>query len=524
MPITDRASPTSNAPLRLFVAGLAHETNSFSPLPTSLRSFAENVCYRPPAIDGRETALAFAGYGDAITIAHDAGDTVIEGPCFWTQPSGPISAPLYAELSGAILDQLREAAPVDAVILNLHGAMMVQGMDDAEGDLLRRTREIVGPDIPIGALLDLHGNVSAAMIESGALLVGVKEYPHTDYRERAGELLRMLRGVAGGEVRLATTLRTIPLLSLQGTTEEPMRGLVRDLIAAEQTDGIWSITLMHGFPWSDTADTGAAILIISNEDLGAAPEQLAESLAQRFRDVATGAPVSRLGVAEAVTEATLRSGGNNGPAVIADSSDNPGGGAACDSTYLLRELIDRGCDDAALGMIWDPQIAQIAADAGVGARLPLRIGGKVGPLSGEPIDVVAEVLTIREDAKQRFFSDIPNAPLGLTVALRVGGIDIVVNSIRQQVFSTECFTELGIDVSAKSLVVVKSSQHFRTDFDRIARATIYCNAPGSLNLDLAELPYWKLRVAPDGGAYAIDALPKTTRWPLSQPPSRTDNQ
>lgn len=513
MPSKCVTSGADVAPLRFFIAGLAHETNSFSPLPTSMRSFVENVCYCPPSSDCRDTALAFAGYGDAVAITRAAGDIVIEGPCFWTQPSGPISAPLYAELSGAILDQLRAAEPVDAVILNLHGAMMVQGLDDAEGDLLRRTREIVGSSVAIGALLDLHGNVSAAMVESGALLVGVKEYPHTDYSERALELHAMLTAAARGEAKFVTTLQTIPLLSLQGTTEEPMRGIVRELKAAEQREGIHSVTLMHGFPWSDTPETGASVLVISDPESADLSEKLAHEIAEKFRAVATGSPVSRLDVASAVTEATAQSGGQNGPAVIADSSDNPGGGAACDSTFLLRELLKRDSVDAALGMIWDPQVAQIAADAGVGARLSLRIGGKVGPLSGDPVDVVAEVTAVRDDAAQRFFSDRPNAPLGLTVALRIGGIDVVVNSIRQQVFSTECFTAVGIDVAAKSLVVVKSSQHFRTWFDPIARATVYCNAPGSLNLNLAELPYQKIRVTDEVGAFAIDAAPRTMKWP-----------
>lgn len=498
-----------HAPLTFFIAGLAHETNSFSPLPTSMRSFQVDVCYSPPAVEGRDTALAFAGYGDAIAVARGAGDRVIEGPCFWTQPAGPISAPLYAELSGALLDQLRRAGPVDGVILSLHGAMMVQGLDDAEGDLLHRVRQMAGADIPIGALLDLHGNVGAAMIESGALLVGVKEYPHTDFRERAGELHAMLSAAARNRKAFLTTLRTVPVLTLQGTTEEPMRGLVLDLVEAEKTPGVHSVTLMHGFPWSDTAATGASVIVIAEPDAAAASERLAIEVGERFRTVVTGAPVTRVDVPTAVVEAMARPGGHNGPVMIADSSDNPGGGAGCDSTFLLRALIDSGCGNAALGMIWDPQTAQIAADAGVGARLALRIGGKVGPLSGDPVDVVAEVLAVREDAKQRFFSDTPNSPLGLAVALRIGGIELVVNSVRQQVFSPECFTELGIDVAAKAIVVVKSSQHFRAGFDAIASTTIYCNAPGSLNLDLASLPYRKIKVTQDGGAYAIDVGPET---------------
>lgn len=499
-------------PLRVFVAGLAHETNSFSPLPTSLRNFEEDICYRPPSLEGREAALGFAGYGDAIAIAREKGDEVVEGPCFWSQPSGPVSAPVYAELSGAIIDQLRQAGAFDMIILNLHGAMMAEGTDDPEGDLLARVREVVGPDVPVGAILDLHGNVSPQMVGSGAILVGVKEYPHTDYRARAGDVHAILSDMVRLGSRFSTVLRTIPTHSWQGTTEEPMCGLVRFLVEAEGRDGVRSVTLMHGFPWSDWEQAGASVLIVSEDADPAVVEQLADDIAGRFMSIVGGAPVARLGVAEVLDEALASSKGA-GPVVISDGSDNPGGGAAGDSSFLLRELIDRGCDNVALGMIWDPQAARVAADAGVGARLRLRIGGKVGPLSGDPIDVDVEVLSVSASVRQRFFSETPNCALGLAVGLRIGGIDIVVNSIRQQVFSPECFTELGIDVAAKSIVVVKSSQHFRAGFDVLACRTLYCDAPGSLSVDLAQMPYARLRLMESNGGFGIDKPVEWAHWP-----------
>ena len=506
------SNPVSRRPLRVFVAGLVHETNSFSPLPTSLRNFEEDVCYRPPSAAGRDTALRFAGYGDALAVARERGEEVIEGPCFWTQPSGPAPAALYARLRDEILDRLREAGTVDMVILSLHGAMMAQGVDDPEADILARVREIVGPGTPVGALLDLHGNVSPQMIQSGAILVGVKEYPHIDYRARAWELHAMLADVATRGAQLVTTLRTIPVLGLQGTTEEPLAALVRSLMQAEGKDGIRSLTLMHGFPWSDWEQSGASVLVVSEGADPLAVERLAEAIAARFVEIVNDSPVARVTVAEAVSEALATPAGD-GPVVISDSSDNPGGGAACDSTFLLRELIERRCQNVALGMIWDPQAARISADAGVGARLHLRIGGKIGPLSGDPLDVIAEVLAVRDDARQRFFSEEPNTPLGLAVGLRIGDVEIVLNTIRQQVFAPECFTALGINVVEKALVVVKSSQHFRARFDSIARRTIYCNASGSLNTDLAQMPYRKLRIRSGDKAFAVDRPAIGARWP-----------
>jgi microcystin degradation protein MlrC len=390
-----------------------------------------------------------------------------------------------------LLADLRAALPVDMVLLALHGAMMAEGYPDCEGDILGKVRDIVGAAVPVGAILDLHGNVTPEMVATGAVLTACKEYPHTDYRPRTEEIYAILADAARGGVMPRTTLRRVPVLTLSGTTEPPMRDFVADLRAAEGRDGILAVSMMHGFPWSDMAHTGAAVLIVSDESVPLMSSALSDRFAAAFVRIAVGAPISRLGVEEAVVEA-LQLAGVGGPVVIADSSDNPGGGAACDSTFLLRALLDRGVRDAALGMIWDPQAAMIAADAGVGARLPIRIGGKVGPLSGMPIDAEAEILAVRDDVCQRGLGGELSDALGLAVALRIGGVEIVVNSIRQQVFSPECFTGLGIDLAGKQIVVVKSSQHFRAGFDPIARAVIYCDAPGSLNMDLASLPYQRL--------------------------------
>ncbi|WP_243853731.1 M81 family metallopeptidase [Sphingopyxis panaciterrae] len=498
---------TNRRRLRIFVACLAHETNSFSPLPTSLRSFEDDVCYRPPASRGRDKALAFAGYGNAIAIGRDLGHEMIEGPCFWAQPSGPASASTYTMLRDEILARLAKAGEIDIVILHLHGAMIASSTDDCEGDILTRIRKQVGPDVTIGVVLDLHGNMSPQMIESGAVLIGCKEYPHTDFVARTKELYAIVEDVVFDQSRLTTTLRTIPVLSLQGTTEEPMRSVVNALVAAEGRDGIRSVTLMHGFPWADSEHSGASVVIVAQDAEQHVVDGVADTIASRFLSAIQDTPSRRDDVTAALDRAmALRS--RLGPIIVADSSDNPGGGAAGDSTFLLRALIERQCDAAAIGMIWDPQAAQIAADAGPGSTLAIRVGGKIGPMSGAPLDLEVEVRSVRSDVSQRFFSDIPNSPLGLTAALRIGSIDIIVNSIRQQVLSPECFTELGVDLKSKSVVVVKSSQHFRANFDSIAASTIYCNAPGTLSVDLGQMPYRNLRLSQCADGFFTDKSPR----------------
>lgn len=485
-----------NTPKRVFLGALVHETNSFSPLPTTIASFSEGgLLHRVGDSATFERARQTPGYGDALALFTDAGDEVVAGPCAWAMPSGLVARHVYETLRDELLGALSSAGKLDAICLFLHGAMVADGYADCEGDLLSRVRKQVGNEMPIGVLLDLHGNVSAAMVDSGAILIACKEYPHTDYGPRARELRAILAGMIDCGLKPATHLRRVPMVAPLGTTEQPMFDFVRQLEASEGADGILSVSAMHGFAWSDTPDMGAAILVVhegGDKAVETRAKALAETLAGELFAIRASGTSKYLPLGAAL-DAAFALGNERGPVVLADSSDNPGGGAACDSTFVLRALLERGASNVALGMIWDPQAVLTAAAAGVGARIPLRIGGKVGPQSGDPVDVMAEVIAVHENPYQVGVGGQGREPMGLTVSVRVEGIEIVLNSIRQQTFSPNPFTDLGIDLASKRIVVVKSSQHFRTGFDPITSATVYCNAPGSINLDLAGLPYAHVR-------------------------------
>lgn len=477
--------------MHIFLAALAHETNSFSPIPTTLRSFEEGILVRPGDDDAAQAlAHGFPGFGFLLEVAQERGDRVTRGLCAWAQPGGPVARAVYEALRDELLGQLAAAGPVDAVFLVLHGAMIAQGYQDCEGDLLARVRAQVGPRVPVGALLDLHATVTPRMSEGGAVLVACKEYPHTDYLARTRELHAILAGMTGGAARPDTVLRRVPMLGLFGTSEAPMRALLDRVSAFEAQDGILSVSLIHGFPWSDTPDTGGAVLVVCDGAARARAEAIAVQLADAFYDLRALGKRSMLALDDAL-DAALAPGA--GLVVLADSSDNPGGGAACDSTFVLRALLERGAADVALGMLWDPLAVQLAMDAGVGAELDLRVGGKVGLGSGQPVDLRATVTAVRADARQHGLAGQFTESLGAAVAITAQGIEIVLNTRRQQVFSPECFTELGIDLSAKRLVVVKSTRHFRACFDAIAARTILCDAPGALHSELARLPYLHLQ-------------------------------
>ncbi|WP_457421337.1 M81 family metallopeptidase [Roseateles sp. P5_E7] len=485
--------------MKLFLGGLVHETSSFSPLPTSVQSFREGVLIHRSDARALQKIVAQPTLMGVIAAAARQGDTLLPGLYAEAQPSGPLSRADYEQLRDELLADLRASlslGPVDAVLLVLHGAMLADGYPDCEGDLLTRVRELIGPRVPLGALLDLHCNLSPAMVDSGAVLVACKEYPHIDYAARGEELHAMLSAMARGELAIKAQWRRVPMLGIFGTTQPPMSDFVRQLQASEQTvPGVASVSVLHGFPWSDTPYTSAAVLVLAQDTPAAAKAaaQLLGELADSFYGLRERAVANRLPLDAALDEALAAMQRAEGrPVVLADTADNPGGGAAGDSTFVLRELLRRGVQDVALGMIWDPQAVAIATSAGVGARLQLRIGGKVGPMSGDPVDLDVEVLACRANACQRSLTPGGTDPLGTAVAVRAQGIDIVLNSTRQQVFSPECFTELGIDPSAKRLVVVKSTQHFRSGFDAMAAAVVYADTPGSLASDLGRLPYRQL--------------------------------
>ena len=367
---------------------------------------------------------------------------------------------------------------------------MADAVDDCEGALLAAARELVGLDVAMGVLLDLHANVTSAMCAHADLTVSCREYPHIDYGERAAEMLPVLRRIADGTARPVTRARRIPASGVFPTPDEPMRSFVVRITAAQRRPGVLMVSANHGFEGSDTPFTGASVVVTTDGDEALA-DHLVDEVGTDFLATIVGNAWNGLGINAAIDEALNR---REGPIVIADRSDNAGAGAASDSTYILAELIERGVTNCAIGMFWDPMAVRSCHDAGVGARLALRIGGKAGRLSGAPIDADVEVVSVRDDAVQALFGQgEPREPLGKSAAVRIGGIDVVMTSRRQQVFSPHCFTEHGIDPTLRHIVVVKSMQHFMGGFASIAASIIRCDGPGSATLDMSQIPYRHIR-------------------------------
>ena len=479
---------------RLFTACLGTETNSFSPIPTGLSVFeaamlvrggqhgAQPSLFAVPLLLWRERALAL-------------GWTVVESLAAFATPAGNTTRVLYEALRDEILVDLQAALPVSAVLLNLHGAMIADGYPDAEGDLLQRVRTLVGPDVPVLAELDLHCHLTQLKVASADLLVIYKEYPHTDVAERAAELFDLLQGLLAGGVahplRPVMALVDCAMLGVYPTTAEPMAGLVARMKAMEREPGVLSVSLAHGFPWGDTPEVGTRVLVATDGDRPLA-ERLALELGQAVWTQREQLSPRFMSIDQAI-DRVLASEPDGRPFVLADTADNPGIGAAGDSTLLLHRLLERGVGGFALSPLWDPIATGLAFDAGVGARLVMRIGGKLGPASGVPLDVTAQVMSLTPAGRQPFGGTL--APLGRMAWLRIGGpgdataLDVVVNDHRIQSFHPDCFSVAGIAPTRPRALVVKSTQHFHAGFAPLAREILYVSAPGTGAMDMTALAY-----------------------------------
>ena len=485
--------------MRIFVASLATETNTFSPLPADRRAF-EAAFYCPPGAHPSTPTLCSAPMVAARAL-RDAGHTVIEGTATWAEPAGLVGRAAYESLRDEILDQLQQAMPVDIVLFGLHGCMVADGCDDCEGDLLARARTIA-PAAIIGAELDLHAHLTPDMVAAANLLVAFKEFPHTDFLARAEDLVRLSVDAAQGRTRPAPAVFDLRTIGGYMTSREPGRAFTDRLFELEGRNGILSISIIHGFQAADVRDAGTKILVYADGNRAAAAA-LAEQLGRELLAWPASAATPHLKPTDAIDAAIEAAAAHGGLVVLADRWDNPGGGVAGDSTVLLRALLARPEIPAAIGVLWDPIAVQLCAAAGPGAKLHLRFCGKATPFSGEPVDAMVEVRSIAENLVIPF--EQSRVSLGPAACIRIGALDIVLGSTRAQTFSPEAFTAMGVDLKQKIAVAVKSSNHFHAAFAPIAAAILYVDSGGPYPPDPKLIPYTKIRrpISPlDAGDFA----------------------
>ncbi len=468
---------------KLFYASLNTETNSFSSIPTRYEDFADEL------LRGDQVLLDADGevrpsMQSLLEFARSLNLEVLPSISASAAPGAPTDDDAYEKLCDEILADLSECNDVRAVLLGLHGAMMSQACPDCEGDLLQRVRRIVGPTVPVAAVLDPHAHLTELMVESADFLVFMKEYPHTDGLERSGEALHVIGQLLDDRLELSRAVVDCELLGLFPTNQSPMREFVDGLFEKEQDPDVVSISFVHGFPWGDSPDLGAKVLVYTAGDT-----EKAESIASGVRDEIWSIKSETMFETTTIDAAiaAIRSS-NEGPIVFGDVSDNPGGGAPGDSTFVLDALLSLGVDGVVVGCLYDPESVALCHAAGVGNEIQLNIGGKLSEFSGRPIERTAVVRGTAADAVMNV-ADVAEFPMGDTAWVSVDGVDVVLISTRTQTYSPHALTHLGLELHDKKAIFVKSTNHFQAFFGELASEVCYVSAPGAIDFDLSRIPY-----------------------------------
>ena len=479
--------------MRIFLAMLSHETNTFSNVPTDRAQFeARDLRYGGEIVEtyrGTGTCL-----GGMIAAAERLGVTLLPSVAASASPAGRVTRDIYEHVKQRMLADLESAGRLDGVLLDLHGAMVPEGIDDGEGDIIAAVRQAVGPDVPIAVTLDFHGNLGRDMIEKADLLHGYKTYPHVDMAERGAEATERLVQVIGRRIKPTAAWRKPPLmppLGRQGTARGPMRRLYDLADEMEKDPKVISVSIFAGFPYADIPDAGLGIYVVTDGD-----RELAERLAGQLERVAWEHRHEFIHSALPVKEAVARALAAEGrPIVLADMADNTGGGAAGDGTEILRELLAAGARSATVACIWDAAAVAACAKAGVGARVTLDVGGKVDDRHGAPVRVTGTVRTLSDGRfihRGPMMHGLPGR-LGRTAVLDVDDIKVILISYRWQTLDPEMMRFVGIDPLLEKILVVKSTIHYRAAFEPIAKEIIEVDAPGLSSSNLSRFQYRRIR-------------------------------
>jgi microcystin degradation protein MlrC len=499
---------------RIAVGGFLHETNTFAPTKATYADFVHGGGW-PAMAQGigvlktmRDINVGLSGF---VESAGANGWELVPTIACAASPCAHVAEDAYERIAKAMIDGIKAAGRLDAVYLDLHGAMVAEHLDDGEGEILARVREVIGNELPLVVSLDLHANVTPAMIEHADALIAYRTYPHVDMADTGRAAARHLALLLRTGHKLAKAFRQLPFLipiSWQCTNDEPCRSIYAKL-AALQSDAVPTLSFAPGFPAADFPDCGPSVFAYgaTQADADAAADKVAALVAGHESDFDGRIFSPDEGIRFAMALAMHASK----PVVIADTQDNPGAGGDSDTTGMLRALVRNNAGKAAIGVINDPMSAIVAHNAGEGATITLALGGK----SGIPDDAPFQANFVVEKLSDgKFIAPGPyyggrDMDMGPSACLRIGDIRVVVGSYKAQLADQAMYRFVGIEPTEQSILVNKSSVHFRADFEPIAETLIICAAPGAMPADTAALPWTRLRpgmrIKPNGAPFAPPA-------------------
>ncbi len=481
--------------MRFVIALMRHETNTFSPIATPLSAFNRGSSTDGP-LYGDDAVRACEGTNSAaaafIDIARRQGDEFVMPLMANAVPSGMVTAEAFESMAATIVDAVR--AGCDAVMLDLHGAMVAQGFPDAEGELLARIRA-AAPDVPIAVSLDFHANFSPALIDNATVIAGYCTYPHVDVYETGARAARTLMAALRGQTRPVILWRRLPMLThmlRQTPRAQPMKDIMDRAMAAEREGEVLNASVFGGFPLADIPYTGLAVVIVADTARQAQAQRLLDELCgmawERRADFVFPIEPMQASIAHA-------KGLSEGPVVLVDHGDNCGAGGPTDEMTVLREVLRQGLDGVVAGPFWDPQAVEELIAAGVGRTVTLDVGGKTDMpalgLKGRPLRLTGRVRCITDGSYQvtgPMFTGM-KLSLGRTAVLDVDGTLVVVCEKPQEPFDTGVFTHAGIDLSRQKYILIKSRQHFRAGFEPIASDIVLVAGPGVCSSDYSQFPF-----------------------------------
>jgi microcystin degradation protein MlrC len=483
---------------RIAVGGFLHETNTFAPTKATYADFVHGGGW-PAMVQGADVLKTIRNIN--VGLAGFIGEAEINGwelvPSIFAaaSPSAHVTEDAYERIVKVMIDGIKNAGKIDAVYLDLHGAMVTEHLDDGEGEVLRRVRAVIGQDLPLVVSLDLHANVTSAMVEHADALIAYRTYPHIDMadtgRATAHHLALMLRT---GQ-RFAKAFRQLPFLiplSWQCTKDQPTKGIYEKLAALE-SEAVPTLSYAPGFPAADFPDCGPSVFAYGKiqADADKSADTIAAIIAGHEDDFDGRIYTPDEGVRYAMELATHA----RKPIVIADTQDNPGAGGDSDTTGMLRALVRNKATKAAIGVIYDPASAKAAHAAGVGATVMLELGGKSGIPGDAPYQ---ETFIVEKLSDGQFVASGPyyggrDMDMGPSACLRIGDVRVVVASHKARLADQAMYRYVGIEPTEQSILVNKSSVHFRADFEPIAERLIICAAPGAMPADSSALPWTRLR-------------------------------
>jgi microcystin degradation protein MlrC len=498
---------------RVLTGRFMHETNTFSVQKTDMALWRRRDFHRD-----NEIPVAFRGTRSALGATFEAADkfgwTLIHPVSANANPSGIVTDDAFDEIGGLMLQAAERQKPIDGVLLHLHGAMVVDSYEDGEGELLARLRRVLGPDVPIVVTLDLHANVTQQMADNASALIAFRTYPHVDQYERAWQGADLLQRAMNGEVKPKTVIARRPMiygLDRGRHQKGPMAELIGRGEALENSGEALVVSICAGFSRANIRDVGPSVTVTVDMARGDARPR-GQKVAEDYMDYAWATrdyeSFKLLPVAEAVARAKQGKPGDK-PLVVADYTDNPGGGGYGDATAFLKGLVEAGVERVAFHAICDPEAVAEGMRAGVGVQTTIAIGGKIDPaMGGGPLSLTGEVTHLTNG---KFIAYGPmggglERDYGPSMVFRVGGIDIICITNNGQAVDLAQFTSLGIDPTRYTTVCVKSMQHFRAAFEAIAREIILVDTGALCSehytpelFDKVRRPVWPLDPISDGG-------------------------